>query len=342
MTMKYTDEEFHQMEINEFFEQDEESNMFAVSRVFAAARKQMNLAEYKAFSLALSSVRWKEECPELICIDKKKAAEIIGVNSDSDHLSQDLKRSIGHLPQHSFLEFDKKDRGEWINGNFIISVGYYKKRLRIRMNPDYLALFGKLDGQERKYITLWSNDIYKMRSERAVLFYELLRENSDTRKDINTGTIGIKKFKELFNIPKDGKGSYMRTEKNGGFNRQAFEQYVIDPVCDDLSHTDMIRLILQPTGKFYEKVKRGNRIIAYKFYWEITMHPGVANAQEVSAIQEHVDKDPQVLKVAKDILKGDKSPKKSKKNGFTEYTGSRDYDYDAIEAQLLEIDSVKS
>lgn len=74
----------------------------------------------------------------------------------------------------------------------------------------------------------------------------------------------------MFDIPKEGKGSYMRSRQNGGFDRSKFEKQVIDPVCEELAKTEMITLILTPDGKFYEKVKRGNRVIAYKFHWTIT------------------------------------------------------------------------
>ena len=180
---------------------------------------------------------------------------------------------------------------------------------------------------------MWSGDIFKMRSERAVKFYEVLRENSDTRKEMQTGTISIRFLKELFGIPKDGKGSYMY---KGHFRRPEFEKRVIDAICEDLAQTEMIQLIVQPDGKYYEKIKRGNRVIAYKLYWTITSHPRVASAAEVREIQDKVDENPQVLKVAKDIVKGQKKPKKAKDSTkFNENFHQRDYDYDDIEAQIL-------
>jgi len=57
--------------------------------------------------------------------------------------------------------------------------------------------------------------------------------------------------------------------KKGGFNRSEFEHKVIDPICEDLSKTDMIQLILTTEGKYYEKIKNGNKVIAYKFYWRL-------------------------------------------------------------------------
>lgn len=307
--LREADEKKHPLTEEECFEKEVKGSLFAVSRIFAEARKRMNLPEYKAFTMALTSVKWQDSCPDVLYLDKKEVAKVVGIHSDPDHLSENLKRSIGQLPIHSFLEFSDKDKDIYVNGCFVATIAFYKNRVRLRLNPDYLPLFGNLD---KNYITMWSSDVYKLRSERSVKFYELLRENSDTRLDVNVGTVGIKFLKELFDIPKDGEGSYMRSKKNGGFNRTAFEKYVIDPICEDLCHTDMIHLIPQPDGKYYEKIKRGNRVIAYKFFWTISTHPGVATAKEVKEIQDRVDKDPEVLKVAKDIVKGTKGGGKKK------------------------------
>ena len=329
--LRETDEKYHQMNLQDYFEGEIKGNLFAVSRIFAEARKQMNLPEYKTFTLALTSVRWKESCPDVLYLDKKTVAKIIGVSSDTDHLSQDLKRSIGALPLHSFLEFADKDKDIYVNGCFITTIAFYKNKIRIRMNPDYLSLFGELD---KNYLTMWSSDIFNMRSERAVKLYEVLRENSDTRKNIQTGTISIRFLKELFNIPKDGKGSYVRT--NGHFSRPEFEKYVIDPVCDDLAKSEMIQLILQPDGKFYEKIKRGNRVIAYKLYWTISTHPRVASAAEVKNIQEAIDADARVLKVAKDIVNGKKKkPKAARKSTFNGYE-HENVDWNAAAAKIMQ------
>ena len=330
------DEDFHQMTIEELLDNGSKikPNLFAVSRVFSQARKQMNMAEFKAFSLALSSVRWKEPCPDVLYLDKKTVANIVGVTSDSDHLSQDLKRSIGDLPAHSFLKFSDKDSGEWVNGCFINTMAFYKNRVRIRMNPDFLGLFGNLDNN---FITLWSTDIYNMTSERSIKLYETLRENTDTRKDVQQGELGIKAFKEMFNIPKEGDGSYMRCKEHGGFNRDAFEKYVINPAFADLSKTDMIRIILQPDGKFYEKVYRGRRVIAYRFFWTFSSHPRVATAAEVKDIRETIDADARVLKIAKDIVSS-KQKKKSngaKKSTFNTYS-HEEIDWDAAAQKIMQ------
>ena len=327
--LKETDEKFHQMELEEYFNDEVKGNLFAVSRIFAEARKQMNLPEYKAFTLALTSVRWKEACPEVLYLDKKELAKIVGVNSDADHLSENLYRSIGDMPHHSYLKFADKDKDLYVNGNFVRTIAFFKNKVRIKLEPDFLGLFGSLD---KNYITMWSTDVYRMRSERSVKLYEVLRENSDTRKAVQSGTVGIKYLKDLYGIPKEGKGSYVY---KGHFKRPEFEQRVIDPVCAGLAHTAMIQLILQPDGKYYEKIKRGGRVIAYKFYWTISMHPAVATAQEVAAIQ----KNPEILKVAKDIVSGGKKkkPQAAQKSMFNNYS-HEDMDWNAAAQNIMRFD----
>ena len=95
----------------------------------------------------------------------------------------------------------------------------------------------------------------------------------------------------------------------------------------------MINLIVQSDGKLYEKVKRGNRVAGYRFYWTFTSHPAIASAEEVHEIRKAVDADPQVLKVAKDIVDGKKKPGR-KKNSF-DYDGQRQHDFDSLERILL-------
>jgi hypothetical protein len=314
-----------QMSINDLYAIDIPENLFAVSKIFARARKQMSLPEFKAFTYALTKIRFTEENGNRIMLDKKTLARIVGVNSDSDHLSQDLKRSIGNLPLHSYIEIDDKDHDFYESGVVVTSVRMYKNNVCITFNPDYMPMFSKL---EREYITMWSGDIYSMSSERSIEFYEQLRLNTDTRDEINTAHVSIKWFKELFNIPKEGEGSYMT--KDGHFSRTHFERKVINPLCEDLSKCKMINLVLQPNGNYYEKVKRGGRVVAYRFDWTYTSHPHVGTASEMQKVQSEIEKNPQILKVAKDIVKG-----KNNKNKFNSFESKNNYDMDELESQIL-------
>lgn len=326
---RFDDEIEGQMTIYDLYNPPE--RLFAVSRIFARARKEMSLAEQKTFVYALSQLQFTEEAKSLyVRLDKKILANIIGIHSDPDHLSVDLFDNIKELPQHSHIEIADRDRDFYASGFVITSVVSFKNMVRIRFNEDYIPLF---TGLSAGYITMWSKDIFEMTSKRSVQFYEYLRQITDTRESINIVGLGIKAMKDLFDIPKDGKGSYMR--KDGHFDRTAFEKKVIEPICSDLQKCRMINLILQPNGKFYEKVKRGNRVSGYRFYWVFTSHPNVATALEVKEIQNRVDKNPRVLKVSKDIIEGEKKVKKrNKKNIFNDFE-QRDYSNDTDLENLL-------
>lgn len=319
-----------QMSIDDLYAIEIPENLFAVSKVFARARKQMSLAEFKAFTYALTNMRFTEQSDNKLLLDKKTMAKIVGVvESDADHLSQNLKRCIGGLPKHSYIEIDDVDNDFYESGVVITSLRMYKNNVQITFNQDYMPFFSNL---EKDYITMWSGDIFAMQSERSIEFYEQLRLNTDTREAVNQAEVGIKWFKELFDIPKEGKGSYMR--EKGGFDRANFEKRVIEPLCEDVAKCKMITLILQPNGKYYEKVKRNGRVVAYRFNWTYTSHPAVASAKEVKEIQDRVDKNPQILKLAKDIIDGQIKPKK-KKNAFNDFSMQNDYDWEQLEKDLL-------
>lgn len=316
-----------QMTIQDVFTPPE--RLLAVSRVFARAKRDMTLAEQKAFAYALSELRFTERASSpYVKLDKKVLAGIIGIKSDTDHLSVDLYDNIQNLPRHSYIEINERDLDLQSSGFIITSITKFKNVIRIRFNEEYLGLF---TGLTSNYITMWSSDIFGMQSRRSIQFYEHLRQNTDTREHINQIGMGIKALKELFGMPRDGDGSYMR--KDGHFDRPSFERYVIDPICADLAKCRMISLIVQPDGKYYEKVKQGGRVLGYRFYWMFTSHPAVAAATEVQQIQERVDSNPEILKIAKDIVSGEKK-KKKKENTFTA-ASERDYDWDDLEKKLL-------
>ena len=308
------------------------SGIFAVSRVFARARKDMTLSETKAFVYALSSIKFTKEAKNnIVRLDKKELAKIVGVNSDADHLSVDLNRSIGDLAKHSFIKIADKDHDFYDNGFVVSRVTILKNMVRIKFDDEYLRLFTSLS---KDYITMWSNDIYQMNSERSVKFYEYLRQITDARYPVNDVLIGVRGLKNMFSIPENGKGSYMRSK--GGFDRKSFERYVIDPLCEDLKNCKMINLVMQPDGTYYEKVRRGNRVDGYRFHWTFTSHPGIATAREVAEIQERVDSDPEILRVARDIVRGEKKRRTSPQsaNAFNQFEQNK-YDFDDLEREII-------
>lgn len=315
-----------QMNIYDYLENPEMDNsLIAVSKVFAAAIKQMNVAEWKTFVMALTHIKWTEQNKNYVRLDKSELADVVGVHSDPDHLSENLKRSIGKIPMHSFLEFENGN--DWINGCFITQIACYKNIVRIKFDEDYMPLFQELN-KENNYITMWAEDLFKMNTERSILFYEDLRLHSDTSKQ-NSRIYSVKDLKTLFKIPKDGEGSYMN--KDGHFARAHFEKYVIDPICKDLADCHMINLEVNEDGKMYNKVKnRHGNVLGYEFAWTISTHPNVASANEVKKLNQNA----QELKIAKDILYGEKKPNKIN-NSFNNFEQNT-YNFAELEEKLLD------
>ncbi len=315
----------NQMSIYDYLEGHKMDNsLIAVSKVFATAIKQMNLAEWKTFVMALTHIKWTEQNKRYVRLDKQELAKIVGINSDTDHLSQDLKRAIGDLPSHSMLKFENGT--DWINGCFITQVACFKNMVRVKFDDDYMPLFEELN-KDKNYITMWADDLFKMSSERSILFYEELRMHSDTRKE-NSRIYGVKDFKTLFNIPKDGEGSYMN--KDGHFARAHFEKRIIDPICKDLENCQMINLSINEDGKPYRKVKnKHGNVLGYEFQWVVSEHPRVASADEVKMLNQN----PQDLKIAKDIQTG--KLKSKKKNTFNNFE-QNNYNFKELEEQLLD------
>ncbi len=339
----FDDEMEGQMTIFDLYEPPE--RMVAVSSIFARARKQMSLSEQKTFVLALSQLEWTKEPTEqsnVVHLDKKTLQSILGYKSDSTDISENMWREIKDLAPHSHIEIADRDKDVYDSGMVITRISrrnnwdYY----RVKFEEEYFPLF---TGLGNKYITMWSMDIFKMTTKRSVHFYELLRQMSFDRYEVGNNVYsygwGIKTFKEEFEIPFQGKGSY--TSSKGHFDRYNFEKYVIDPLCEDLAKCKMIQLVIQPNGKPYEKVKKGNRVSGYQFYWTFSQRPAIADAREVKEIADRVDKDPQLLKVSKDILKGEKKSKSRQNQGKTwgnieKSPSYKDQDFDELERQLLD------
>lgn len=329
-----------QMTIYDLIELEPYEALIAIHRIFAKARKNMDLAESKAFTLALSKLRFKgKEESSYVYIGKKTLAAVLGINRDSDHLSADMYQMLKNLPENSHADFDEEDKkflkAKGIEGNgFVVSdIGRVNDTFCVHLNSTYMKLFTHLE-EDNDYITLWASDIFQMKTSRSVDFYEHLRMVTDTRKETNSISLGVKALKEMFKIPKDGKGSYVRDK--GGFDRANFEKYVMQPVCEDMKNCKMITLLLTPEGKYYEKVKRGNRVLGYRFSWTYTSHPAIAITAKSGQEQDRIDEVPEMKKPEK---RKTGAVKKSN-NRFNNFE-QREYDWEKLEKELLTIDVKK-
>ena len=114
-----------QMSFEDFFPAPQ--RMFAVSKIFARARKQMNIDEYKTFVYALTNIDWTREMPETITLDKKELAEILGIDDTVGSLKQgkDADFSIFDCDP---LTLAAKPVAVFIDGKAVYDTGIIKER----------------------------------------------------------------------------------------------------------------------------------------------------------------------------------------------------------------------
>ena len=309
----------------------ENKGLIAISKTLARAKDGMSMQEKKLMAICLSKIEWKNVANNLeIWMDKEEIMELLGSTIDSSDRSTYLRKLAQETVRHSELHFSGEDKDEWEDMPLFTRRKSTKNQLMMEL---YQGAADLVQGLECEYITLFLRDILRFDSNidglRAYTLYEHLRMNSDNRRT-NTRIISTKEFKELFNIPKDGKGSYMR--ENGGFDRANFEKRVIEPVLKMLGTCEHVVLHergRKPNGEriYYTKLKKHGLVQGYELMYTINKYPRAVKPETIIDVQEN----PVDLKIAQDVKEGKKKPKK---NTFNNFEG-RKYDFNNLESQLL-------
>lgn len=309
----------------------ENKGLIAISKTLARAKDGMSMQEKKLMAICLSKIEWKNVANNLeIWMDKEEIMELLGSTIDSSDRSTYLRKLAQETVRHSELHFSGEDKDEWEDMPLFTRRKSTKNQLMMEL---YQGAADLVQGLECEYITLFLRDILRFDSNidglRAYTLYEHLRMNSDNRRT-NTRIISTKEFKELFNIPKDGKGSYMR--ENGGFDRANFEKRVIEPVLKMLGACEHVVLHergRKPNGEriYYTKIKKHGLVQGYELMYTINKYPRAVKPETIIDVQEN----PVDLKIAQDVKEGKKKPKK---NTFNNFEG-RKYNFNNLESQLL-------
>lgn len=311
----------------------ENTGLIAISNTLARAKDGMSMQERKLMSIYLSKIEWKNMTNNLeIWVEKREIMNKLGSVMNTTDQSAYLRKLAQGMVRHSELHFDGADKDEWDDMPLFTRRKSTKNMLMIKVCDDAAKL---LEGLECDYITLFLADILNFDSNtdgsRAYKLYEYLRLYSDTRR-MNTRIISTKEFKELFDIPKDGKNSYVK--KNGKFDRTNFEKYVILPVLEMVAKCEHV--VLHNYGKdkngkpiYYKKIKKYGMVQGYELTYSINKYPKKIKKETIIDIQAK----PDVLKVAQDVMDSKKS-KPPKKNTFNNFE-QREYDNDTLERLLL-------
>lgn len=306
-----------------------EDRLFAISKAFARSKDGMTMTEKKLCSIYLSKLEWKNLNNEReIWVDKSEIMEALGSVMDSTDQSTYLRKLAQNMVHHSEMHFSGADRNEWEDIPLFTNRKSTKNKLMIKLNEDAMP---HLENLSCDYITLFLADILHfpntIEGMRAYKLYEYLRLNSDSRRRECETILTTKKIKELFDIPFEGEGSYIR--KDGSLDRKNFELRVLEPVLKILAECSHV--VLFDFGKdqkgerqLYNKIKKHGMVEGYELMYSINMTCKKIKPKTIIAMKES----PQVAKVVQDIMNGEKKPRK--KN-----IEKSDCDFEELEKRLL-------
>lgn len=250
------------------------NQMVAMGKALVCAKKTMSLEERKLLVMTLTKIKWNSGQNNLdIEIAKDEIQEAMEWSNVT--LKCELRPMAKRLATHSWIEFG--DSVIWEDGFLVTNARSTRNTVIITLNEKYRALLEELT-KDKDFITIWANDVYKFNSIYAYLLYEDLRLHSDTRHT-NWRTYSTKQLKELFGIPKTGKGSYMHKDVNGKlvFDRTNFEKKVLWVALKELSTSEMIDIKYfheceaseKKPYAIYAKIKKNGYVAGYQFKYDI-------------------------------------------------------------------------
>ena len=250
--------------------------------------KYVRMTDIKLLYMALSKIGWSKTGNNFdVKLSREEVCELL--NLENDHYAAFKLRRIGeHLASVSWIKWDIRDKkgavgsedGFLVKGFGIEPGG---KNIIVRLNDDYSFLFETLT-DNKQFLMMWVNDIYKMNSSAAYLLYEDLRFHSDSRKN-NTRYYSDEMLKKVLRIPDKGTGSYMHRVKNKDyFDRNKFETKVLIPATKDIAECKMLYLKPQELDVsftedggiksfknqvFFKRVKQNGKVVGYEFEYTI-------------------------------------------------------------------------
>lgn len=307
--------------------------LFAISKAFARSKDGMTMTEKKLCCIYLSKLEWKNLKNEReIWVDKSEIMEALGSVMDSTDQSTYLRKLAQNMVHHSEMHFQGADRNEWEDIPLFTNRKSTKGKLMIKLNEDAMP---HLENLSCDYITLFLADILHfpntIEGQRAYKLYEYLRLNSDSRRKECETILTTKKIKELFDIPFQGKGSYVKPD--GKFNRTEFENKVVNPVLKILaecSHVVLFDFGKDQKGerKLYNKIKKNGMVEGYELMYSINMTCKKIKPKTIVALKDK----PEVARVAQNLMEHQQKPKKKpkKNNDFNDFP-QRDYDFEKME-----------
>lgn len=256
-----------------------QNQMVAMGRALVKAKKNMTLEQRKLLIMALTKIKWTQAENDLVVgISKIDIAEAMGWNVNASDRSTKIRSLAKEMARNSWIELDGEDKESWDDGCLVPRYHSTRGDLYIHFAEQYRPLLEDLT-RNKDFVTIWANDVYGFKSVYSYLLFEDLRMNCDTR-ETNWRTYTTKQLKELFGIPKEGRGSYMHYDAKRGrqvFDRTHFEEKVLDVAIDEVHRSQMVKILPfvgeeatpQRPRKIYQKIKKNGYVAGYQIKYKV-------------------------------------------------------------------------
>lgn len=232
-----------------------QNQIIAMSNTLAEKSTRFNAAQQRLFYVSLAALKRGINANNEVEIDKEELFEYLHITNSHRHA--DLRKSVVKLMQSSFVQFGTDE--EFCDGFLIVRARTTRKKVYIGFDAYFLPLIQELADN---YVRLLDDDVISFNSKFSMMLYQNLLKDKWmlTSPDFYGIPYSTKKLKAIFGLSKD---DYMSTKKGKpSFNRTLFERRTIDIAVEEINEKS--KCVRKLTVK---KVKKGNRIAYYEFYY---------------------------------------------------------------------------
>ena len=234
-----------------------QNQIIAMSNTLAEKSTRFNATQQKLFYISLASLKSGKNSKNEVTINKQELFKYLDYDTENKYTR--MRYQFKKLRENSGIEFGT-DEGDWLDGFLITSNRSDRYNYYVQFNSYFLPLIEELADN---YVRLLDDDVVSFDSKFSMMLYQNLMKDKWmlTNPDFYGIPYSTKKLKMIFGLSKD---DYMTTKKGKpSFNRTLFERFTIDKAVKEINEKSKCIVKLR-----YEKIKKGNRIMAYEFYFD--------------------------------------------------------------------------
>lgn len=234
-----------------------QNQIIAMSNTLAEKSTRFTALQQKLFYISLAALKQGKNSKNEVKIDKQELFDYLNITRDKGRWTK-LRYQLNKLMENSLIQFGTDE--EFCDGFLINKVRSTKHDIFVRFDDDLVPLLEELADN---YVRLLDDDVTSFDSKFSMMLYQNLLKDKWmlTNPDFYGIPYSTKKLKMIFGLSKD---DYMTTKKGKpSFNRTLFERFTINKAVEEINEKSKCILKLR-----YEKIKKGNRIQAYEFYFD--------------------------------------------------------------------------